>query len=457
MRRPSVLVVAAALTVMLAGCDWPMFGFNPARTGFTPDTSISLSSVASGSANPAWTGITSGLVEASAAVANGVVYVGDNDDKLYAFDAAGSTNCSGAPKKCSPLWTATRGGGGLGLDLASPTVANGVVYIGASVGLLYAFDASGKTNCSGTPKTCLPLWIAPTGSRLVWSSPVVVDGVVYVGSDDNRLYAFDAGGNTNCSGVPKVCAPLWTAETDGIVRAAPAVVNGIIYVASGNGKLYAFDASASFANCSGTPTTCRPLWTAVMSGGVFFGATAVASGTVYVGSGTLSPSSTGTLYAFDAAGTTNCSGTPKTCKPLWTATTASPPSAPAVASGHVYVSEFGGPLYVFDAAGKTGCSGTPKTCAPLWTAPTGAFSQESSPAVANGVVYIGSGESTSIGQLRAFDASGTTHCSGTPKTCTPIFTSNSNFFPMDSSPAVANSFVYIGEALGPGIAAFHFG
>ena len=224
MRRPGVLVAAVVgLTVALAGCDWPMFGFDADRGLVSRPIGRSARAVASGSTEPAWTGTTSGLVESSPAVAHGVVYVGDNDHKLYAFDAAGNTGCSDTPKTCTPLWTATRGGGGLGVDLASPTVANGVVYIGAAVGLLYAFDASGKTNCSGTPTTCTPLWIAPTGGGAVFSSPVVAGGVVYVGSDDDKLFAFDAAGNTNCSGVPKVCAPLWSATTDGEVRASPAV------------------------------------------------------------------------------------------------------------------------------------------------------------------------------------------------------------------------------------------
>lgn len=45
-------------------------------------------------------------------------------------------------------------------------------------------------------------------------SPVGAKGVVYVGSPDGNLYAFDAKGNTNCAGDPASCMPLWTAATD---------------------------------------------------------------------------------------------------------------------------------------------------------------------------------------------------------------------------------------------------
>lgn len=156
---------------------------------------------------------------------------------LYAFDAAdGSTTCSGTPKICAPLWTATTG-----LVDDSPAVAGGVVYVGSNGlgGKLYAFDAAGNTGCSGASKTCAPLWTAATGNA-VESSPAVANGVVYVGSDDHNLYAFDAAGAMNCSGAPKACAPLWTATTGGPVHSSPAVANGVIYVGSWDSKLHAF-------------------------------------------------------------------------------------------------------------------------------------------------------------------------------------------------------------------------
>jgi outer membrane protein assembly factor BamB len=68
-------------------------------------------------------------------VANGVVYVGSTDAKLYAFSAAGTTNCSGVPRSCQPLWTATTAS----YVISSPAVANGVVHVGSNDGNLYAF------------------------------------------------------------------------------------------------------------------------------------------------------------------------------------------------------------------------------------------------------------------------------------------------------------------------------
>jgi hypothetical protein len=102
-------------------------------------------------------------------------------DKLYAFDAAGTTNCSGTPKTCTPLWTGTVGSGGG----SSPAVANGVVYVESDK--LYAFDAAGSRGCSGSPTICTPLW---TGASRGFSSPAVANGVLYAGSFDHNLYAY---------------------------------------------------------------------------------------------------------------------------------------------------------------------------------------------------------------------------------------------------------------------------
>src|SRR5262249_2766246 len=61
---------------------------------------------------------------------------------------------------------------------SSPAVANGVVYVGSDDNKIYAIDTQ-----SGQQK-----WVFATGSY-VNSSPAVVDGVVYVGSVDHNVYA----------------------------------------------------------------------------------------------------------------------------------------------------------------------------------------------------------------------------------------------------------------------------
>ncbi|MFF9403828.1 PQQ-binding-like beta-propeller repeat protein, partial [Streptomyces sp. NPDC014744] len=62
-----------------------------------------------------------------------------------------------------------------------PTVADKVVYVGCNNNTVYALDTA-----TGNKR-----WAYATDGK-VQSSPTVVDGVVYIGSDDHHLYALDA-------------------------------------------------------------------------------------------------------------------------------------------------------------------------------------------------------------------------------------------------------------------------
>jgi len=110
---------------------------------------------------------TGGDVVSAPAVVNGVVYVGSDDDYVYALNASSGTL----------LWRYQTGY----LVDSSPTVVNGVVYVGSYDDYVYALNAS-----TGTLQ-----WRYQTGSW-VYSSPAVVNGVVYVGSYDDYVYALNA-------------------------------------------------------------------------------------------------------------------------------------------------------------------------------------------------------------------------------------------------------------------------
>jgi len=58
----------------------------------------------------------------------------------------------------------------------------------------------------------------------------VVDGVVYVGSDDFNVYALNATTGTL----------IWNYMTGNVVCSSPAVVDGVVYVGSHDGLVYAF-------------------------------------------------------------------------------------------------------------------------------------------------------------------------------------------------------------------------
>jgi outer membrane protein assembly factor BamB len=94
-------------------------------------------------------------------------------------------------------------------------------------------------------------------------------------------------------------------------------------------------------------------------------------------------------------------------------------SSPAVANGVVYIGSYDGNLYALNAT----------TGAKVWNYPAGSWVY-SSPAVANGVVYVGSGD----GNVYALNAS-----TGTKLWNYPMGSS------VYSSPAVANGVVYVGN------------
>ena len=97
---------------------------------------------------------------------------------------------------------------------------------------------------------CDPLWRV-AGDGL---GPVVANGIEFVGGavpssgDARRLHAFDATGNSQCTGrTPIVCAPLWTVDPGGPIYGSPAVVNGMLYVVTPGDPLVLFDNSTLHA------------------------------------------------------------------------------------------------------------------------------------------------------------------------------------------------------------------
>ena len=214
----------------------------------------------------------------------------------------------------------------------------------------------------------------------------------------------------------------WQSQLGKLVDfSSPAVVGGTVYIGSSDGVLWAYPATGC-----GQSLCTTPLWKSTSLAQIIDSPTVV-NGVVYVGSQTNFNSNDGKLNAFSASG---CGQS--VCAPLWQGV-AGPQSilesSPAVANGVVFVGSFDGKLYAFNA---NGCGQA--TCRPLWTAATG-DSIESTPTVAGGKVFIGSDD----GKLYAFRASG---CG--QSRCRPVWTGTLGSPVFQSSPAVRNGVVYIG-------------
>jgi hypothetical protein len=88
---------------------------------------------------------------------------------------------------------------------------------------------TGYSSSTG-PLTNESLWSFPTDNSLEYLSPAVVNGVVYVGSDDDSVYALNATTGSK----------IWSYVTGGAVESSPAVVNGVVYIGSDDNNVYAF-------------------------------------------------------------------------------------------------------------------------------------------------------------------------------------------------------------------------
>jgi hypothetical protein len=214
--------------------------------------------------------------------------------------------------------------------------------------------------------------------------------VVYVGCGDNNLYAFDAYDGTK----------IWNYSTNGKVRTSPAVVNGIVYVGSNDGNVYAIDAS------SGTK-----LWNFTIEDPVqwhYLSSPAVSDGIVYIGSGS-------GLFALNAS----------TGAKIWHSLTgASIFKTPVVAYDYVYV---GANNWLFALNASTGIE--------IWNFEhPGFFPEYASPAIADGVLYLGCGSHDSYytGNFYVLD-------SFTGEQIDHIELDNRVY----STPAIAYGFVYL--------------
>jgi outer membrane protein assembly factor BamB len=94
----------------------------------------------------------------------------------------------------------------------------------------------GDAGLSGVAATELPRelelhWTYEAGGPIT-SSPVLAGGVVYFGSDDQKLHAVDAA-----TGAAK-----WSFKTEDFIEAPPFVASGTVFIGSNDGHVYALDA-----------------------------------------------------------------------------------------------------------------------------------------------------------------------------------------------------------------------
>jgi outer membrane protein assembly factor BamB len=278
---------------------WPNFGFDAERTRFVPGSPLEPPF------RQIWTFRGRSLLEFPPAIAYNALYFASNKGILFAIDA----------KTGRGLWHFTSHR----CAAASPAVDKHVVFETFlnpppcnstrtdQDGLLVALDAkTGKVRWKRT--------IGPSES-----SPVVANGLVYVGDWQNRVYAVDE--NTG--------KLRWTFKTDGKVKGAVAISGRRLYVGSYDGHVYALYAR-----------TGNLIWKAsgqarLSGSGEFYSTPAAAYGRVYIGS------TDGKVYSFGAD-----SG-----KLRWSQSTGGYVyGSPAVWRQRILIGSYSGKFFALDAA-----------------------------------------------------------------------------------------------------------
>lgn len=145
---------------------WPMFQFDAGKTGYNPNASIPTEQV-----GQQWRTSTLGEVVASPVIANGMVFVGSRDGKVYAMDQEDG----------SKQWEYN-----IGEPIeATPAISDGSIYIGTTEANVFALSLDGskewefETDPEGSsPSIELPISVGD-GLVFVVSEPSYEDGLLY--------------------------------------------------------------------------------------------------------------------------------------------------------------------------------------------------------------------------------------------------------------------------------------
>ncbi len=364
----------------------------------------------------------------------GIVYISPSIAVSSPFNMGGNTLGNQNIGALSYSWEFNSTGSFVG---SSPVVALGHVYVANTNGQVVALDPSGLNDCSfNSMDICTPQFtFATPPNQPVYATPVVSGNLLLISVAD-IVYAFDATGSQNCSGTTIICTPLWSTEPMGGINMSTPVIFGSNFIVHDSIGLYSFSTTGVNCTSSSSSLVCNPLWSAPY-GNQSYMPPAIYNTTVFSTSG-------GKLLAFDANGVVNCRGIPDVCNPEWTAQSAEDQLGVAVDSSTGEVFTASNYVYGFDANGITNCSNG--TCSPIWQgAVAGSFSQFYSPIeIFDNILYIeGSNELYSYNVINQITCSTTLSLVCSPNWEYSITNNLSSTVPLPA-PTVANGLLFVG-------------
>ena len=311
------------------------------------------------------------------------------------------------------MWRFSTGGA----VLSSPAVVDGVLFVGSDDGNVYSVDA-----LTGTER-----WRFATEGA-VFSSPAVANQMVYIGSSDDNVYALDA----------ETGGERWRFNVGNDVLSSPAVADDMVFVSSHGGVLYAIDALTGVSRweqaCNGAGADLITSSPTLADGAIYAGTDWGTDGVLCAKDPATGDGLGSQVFAMGITSTLVVSNSnvfvaakdglvaminPAQYFPVWQTSLGNVIfSSPALSEGIIYL---GCDNYVFAVDGGSG--------EVIWDFATQG-QVDSSPAIADGVLYIGSED----GNLYALDAQNGTELWR--------FSASGGIF---SSPAVVDGVVYFGS------------
>lgn len=304
------------------------------------------SGVSTSKLNQAWRTKLPGGVMSHLRMAERKLFVSCMDGSVLAFD----------PRNGKPQWKAKTGG----YCHSSPAVGEGVVVVGSADAHIHAFESS----------TGKPLWKRPTEGP-VYATAALANGLAMVGSGDGKVYGLDL----------RTGALKWTytlpASDTAFTQSIPQTDGERLYFGGWDKFMYALDAKSG-----------ELVWRKICTDSTFafspaIGGPAMDERAVFV------PANGNELYAFQKTDG----------ELLWKATSPGDKfgySAPRLVDGRIYIGCLGDK---FEARCLNVADGKE-----VWCAKVGGVIYDSTPAVANGIVAVGSVNGT-LNLIRAADGS----------------------------------------------------
>jgi outer membrane protein assembly factor BamB len=277
---------------------WPTYGFDNQRTRFAADSPLRPPF------RHVWLFRARSLVEFPPVIAYGNVYVPIERGEVVALDA----------KTGKVVWRVPYHE----CVAASPTVSRRVIYVAMLNPCSEPHDTASGLLVALSARTGKEIWRRTIGASE--SSPLVVGGVLYVGSRDDKLYAFRA----------RTGRLLWTYTAGGEVKDAATYAAHKIFFGAYDGYVYALDArTGKLVWRSGAESTF------VRGRGRFYANPAIAYGRLFIGG------TDGVEYAFGVG----------TGTLLWArATSGYVYGSAAIWNGTVYVGSYDHRFYALNAA-----------------------------------------------------------------------------------------------------------